>query len=251
MTPPPTFARSDSAFRNPEAEAQAARVDDRREHGARPDELAGVDGPGVDDPGDLGTHLGPPQVLPRDPEGGLRHVHGRAEARVLALRARQLLHRQEVVLGQGLAALQVGPGAVLLRPGLLEQGLRPLGLQPVPVGVDPQEHRPGTDPVALAEAHVGRDAVHLGRDLDHVARFDLAERLDLVDDVLDGDGGDANAEGRALLPGGGGVAAAAAGGPRALPPRGQGREGACGSRGSSLMKPGPVRGEEARAGRDR
>ena len=187
----------------------------------------------------------------RDPEGGLRHVHGRAEARVLALRARQLLHRQEVVLGQGLAAPQVGRGAVLLRPGLLEHGLRPLGLQPVPVGVDPQEHRPGAHPVALAEAHVGRDAVHLGRDLDHVPRLDLAERLDLVDDVLDGDGGDPDAEGRALLPGGGGVAAAAAGGGERWPPRGRRRKGASGSRGSSLMKPGPVRGEEARAGRDR
>ena len=39
------------------------------------------------------------------------------------------------------------------------------------------------------------DALDLGRHLHHVLRLERAERLDLVDDVLDGDGGHAHAQG--------------------------------------------------------
>ncbi len=145
------------------------------------------------------------------PEGGLRHLDRRGETRAVGARAVQLLGREEVVLGQGLAAPQVGSGTVLLRLGLLDRGLGTLRLQPVAVGVDPQEHGARAHPVALAEAHVGRDALHLGRDLDHVLRLDLAEGLDLVDDVLDGDGGDPDPEGRPLLAARRGVGASPAG----------------------------------------
>ena len=196
-----------------EAEAETGRVDDRGQHRSHLHELAGVDGPGVDHAGHLRAHLGAREVLPGDPEGGLRDLDRGGEAGAVGARAVQLLDGEEVVLGQGLAALQVGPGPVLLGPGLLEGGLRAFRLQPVAIRVDPQEHRARSHPVALAEAHVGRDALHLGRDLDHVLRLDLAEGLDLVDDVLDGDGRDPDPEGRPLRSARRGVAASPTGRP--------------------------------------
>ena len=128
------------AFRDLEAQAQAAGVHERREHHSRLYELAGLHRLRVYDAGMGRPYFGLAHVLDGDVAVGLGRLRGGTQPRGLAPRAVQLLRGHELALVQLLAALQVGFRAALLGQALLVAGLRLLGLQPEALGIDAQEH---------------------------------------------------------------------------------------------------------------
>jgi hypothetical protein len=168
-----------------------------------------LQGARVDHAGARRPDLSLAEVLLGDPKGRTAHLHRGREPGVLAARASHLLGGHELSLGELFPALQIGLGSAQLGPRLIEGRLRSFELDAVPVRVDSGQDRLRAHSIAFVEVHLDDRAFDLGGHLHHLLCFEGAERLDLIDHLLDLDGSHPDHQGSACGLGGGALGAAA------------------------------------------